>query len=175
MKYIFLLASVIIFLSCSQSNQTEDTLNNKNDFLVKKTLSPEIQAKKNESNKWYEKGNDFSLSDKRKEAVEAFKKAIDLDPYNTSAYNGLGAQFMYLKKYNESLDTFNMVIQIYNNSKYADSNESITWELKGRLLIVLERYEEAVESFNEAIKLDPNDHIAIKQRNYILEKIEEIK
>jgi len=73
---------------------------------VEKPLRVETDAKLE-----YNKGIDFYNSGQFDKAIEAFQRAIELEPNYTDAYYNLGMTFDYLKQYEASISTFKMLLE----------------------------------------------------------------
>ena len=61
---------------------------------------------------WLEIGTDYYMQDKYDDAMKAFEKALEVNPYSAKAYVGLGSTFFKLGKYQETVDALNRAIQI---------------------------------------------------------------
>ena len=84
--------AILIFLFCSVLTPV---------FAETKPVRVETDAKLE-----YNKGIDFYNSGQFDEAVDCFRKAIDLEPNYIDAYYNLGMTFDYLKQYEASLSMF---------------------------------------------------------------------
>ncbi len=103
------------------------------------------------SRAWYERavlltdsGGDFS------EAEAAFRKAIELDPNDTSAWTNLGFLLAEkLSRYEEAEAAYLKAIEL-------DPNFSLPWNNLGNLFAKLSRFDEAEAAYRKAIELGPN-------------------
>ena len=93
---------------------------------------------------WNDEGVDLVIEGKYEEALEAFNKALEIDPVYTEAWNNKGMTLTGLGRYEEAIVCFNMSLAI-------DSRDVVTWNNKGSALRDLGRYEEAIECYDKAL------------------------
>jgi len=98
---------------------------------------------------WTAKGNALYYQAKYDEALQAYEKAIELDPNSANAWTGKGNALAYLARYDESLQAYEKAIELNPNFSYA-------WTGKGTALAYLAKYDEALQAYEKAIELDPN-------------------
>jgi len=98
------------------------------------------------------------------EAVNEYRKVIEIDPNDAKAHNNLGALLQNLKRYEEAEKEYREAIKIYS---YYD----MTHNNLGILLHNLERYEETEKEFREAIKINPNYANAHYILGFLLEEL----
>ncbi|MFC1870224.1 tetratricopeptide repeat protein, partial [Chloroflexota bacterium] len=82
-------------------------------------------------------------------AIEAFTKAIDLDPDLALAFNNRGWSYIELGQYEQAIADCNQAIELEPDLALAHSN-------RGRAYIELGQYEQAITDFDKAMALDPN-------------------
>ena len=93
------------------------------------------------------RGNTLLALRRYSEALEAFERAIALDP-RASTYMNMSKVFLKLNRVNEALDALERAIELDpNNADYQSS--------KGHTLYILQRYEEARSAYDRASELDP--------------------
>ncbi len=108
---------------------------------------------------------------KREQAVDAYNKAIELDP----SFTGLEAQLYRagvifdLGMYNESVAAYDKLIETMpaNDTQYT----SMAWADKGSVLEKMGRKEEALKAFDKAIELNPTNAIAWAGKGNALESL----
>ena len=83
------------------------------------------------------------------EAIEDFKRIIELDKENTDAYLNIGICYDYMEEYNKSIEYYSKVIEIDNKALDAYYN-------RGLSKVGLKLYNEAFEDFIRAIDINPN-------------------
>ena len=108
----------------------------------------DIVGKEN-ANDLYKKANTFYDLKQYENAIDSYKKVVDIKPDFSPAWNGLGKTFYDTGKYQQASEAYNNAIQLENNDKEA-------WIGRGLSLYKLEKYEDAISSFNKALKLDDN-------------------
>ncbi len=95
------------------------------------------------------------ISEKKyEEALEAFNKAIEINPKDDNALSSKGAMLGTLGRHEEALEAFNKAIEINPKNDDALSN-------KGIALGYLGRHEEALEAYNKAIEIKPKNDAAL--------------
>ena len=101
---------------------------------------------------WYKKGRDLDRNGSYEEAVEAYERAIELEPGNATLHmakvpslNMLAIITNNQSKRNESLEAVNKALQI-------DSKNPSAWELKGEVFSQMKRYNESLEAYDKAIE-----------------------
>ena len=102
----------------------------------------------NDAVDWYNKGVVLHDQGKYDEAIQAYNKAIEIDPQYAHAWDNKGAALGAQGKYNEAIQAYDKAIEI--NPQYADA-----WSNKGVVLDDLGKYDETLKACNEAIRLDP--------------------
>ena len=103
------------------------------------------------------------LSNQKKldEALAAYQKAIQLDPKNVYAYNGLGFLYYNQKKLDKAIANYQQALSLPDDKSGAPttahtlvhSNLGLVFQEQGKL-------KEAIQQFKQAISLDPNYVIA---------------
>ena len=84
---------------------------------------------------------------------DAFKKAIELNPRNDSAYTELGRPYLEQGKYPQAEEAFKKAIE------FNPRNDNAYTEL-GRLYHLQDRFPQAEEAFKKAIELNPRNDSA---------------
>ncbi len=82
-------------------------------------------------------------------AIEAYIKAIAIDPNDADAWNDLGVAYRDLGQYENALETFKQAVRIDPDYEFFHFNLGLTF---GNLGL----YKDAVESFKQAIRINPN-------------------
>jgi len=93
-------------------------------------------------------GNVYSDLDRYKEALAAYKQAIQLEQTYAHPHHGLGNVYYRLGRYEEALDAYNQAIQL--DQTYAGPHNGL-----GTVYAMQGRYKEALDAYNQAIQLDP--------------------
>jgi tetratricopeptide (TPR) repeat protein len=123
------------------------------------------QVRDDESEEWFDRGENMIESGKYEEAISCFEKAIELKPDHYSAWNQKGAVLCdNLRRYEEAIASFNRAIEIKPDYHAA-------WHNRGVSLGKLGRYDEEISSFNRAIEINPDFHEAWSNRGVSLLEI----
>ncbi len=98
---------------------------------------------------WLDEGHTHYDAKRYDEALDAYERAILLDPSFARAYNGKGNALYYFKRYEEALAAFERAILL-------DPDCAPAYNGKGNALYYFKRYEEALAAYERAILLDPD-------------------
>jgi len=123
-------------LSTAQGEQYEEKLKEYNEAISR--LSTIGSAK----------GFSLEASDQKLEAIEAFTKAVELNPKDAAAYYNQGLAFDELGKYEEALDEYHASIKL-------DPKLAISYVGRGNAYYKLKKYEKALKDYDKAIELKP--------------------
>jgi tetratricopeptide (TPR) repeat protein len=102
------------------------------------------------ANEFVTKGDALGRSGRYNEAIQAYDKAIEIDPKLAIAWSNKGNVLGRSGRYNEAIQACDKAIEI--DSKLADALQS-----KGISLIGLGRYDEAIQALDKAIEIKPNN------------------
>jgi tetratricopeptide (TPR) repeat protein len=128
-------------LRTSESYQEQARPNN--------AVTPKTKVNVNGTAKaWNNMGLDLCAQDKYDEAIEAFDKAIEIDPEYAEAWYNKGNALYAQSKYNEAMQAFDKAIEI-------DPHDVYSWHNKGMILYEHGKYDEALEAFDKAIEINP--------------------
>jgi tetratricopeptide (TPR) repeat protein len=100
-----------------------------------------------ESDLWTILGNSYDELDQYEQAIEAHKKALELDPESFKAWTNLGAAYRHSDNYDEARKSYQKALEL--NPDYAEAYASL-----GALYIFEDEPKMAVESLEKALKLD---------------------
>jgi len=95
-------------------------------------------------------GNLFISEKRYEEALEAFNKAIEINPKDGYVFSRKGVALGIMGRYEEALEAFNKAIEVNPRDGYALSR-------KGFALINLGRNEKSLDIFDQAIEINPKD------------------
>lgn len=98
------------------------------------------------SSLWVDRGGAHMEVARYQDALEAYEKAIELDPNNADAWSGKGNALGDLRRYQESLDAYEKAIEL-------DPNNVGTWCGKGWMLDCLGRRKEATAVAQKVIDI----------------------
>jgi tetratricopeptide (TPR) repeat protein len=104
---------------------------------------------------YFDKANALRKEGKLKEAIEAFKAALLINPKSAEYYNELSYTYGLLGQDAEAADAARKALDIEPNNSYAAAH-------LGHLYAKMKQYDEAIKIFQKAIELAPQ-----KGRNYV--------
>ena len=110
---------------------------------------------------WYNRGFALNNAGKYDEAIQAFDKAIEIDPKYTKAWNIKGLALNYLGEYDEA-------IQVLDKAMEIDPNNALTWNIKGVALDNLGKHDEAIQALDKAIEIEPKFASAWSNKGWAL-------
>lgn len=109
-------------------------------------------------------GNDFMKSEKFKDAIDCYTKAIQIDPNNSVFYCNRAAAYSKLNNHKAAIQDCEAAIKI-------DPNYSKAYGRMGLAHASLDQYQQAKECFQQAIDLDPQNESYINNLKVAEEKI----
>src|SRR3972149_4143640 len=102
-----------------------------------------------QAKEWFEKGYQHSLNKEHDSAIEAYTKAIQLDPNYAFAYGNRGNAYADKGQYDRAIEDYNKAIALDPNDAPAYYNRGNAYYNKGQ-------HDRAIEDYNKAIAIDPN-------------------
>ncbi|MEJ2249857.1 MAG: tetratricopeptide repeat protein [Candidatus Lokiarchaeota archaeon] len=100
------------------------------------------------SKNWLERGKAFHERGDYDQAIDSFKKALNLDPNNPDILIRIGLSYRYKREYDIAIEWYEKVLQIDPKDKLALNNIAYAYECK-------EEYEKAIEMYERALEIDP--------------------
>ena len=107
------------------------------------TISVKRMSKR--SGAWNTLGRVQLQMGKRKDAIESFEKAIELNPKNSYAHNNLGLALIYDKRPEEAADALEQAVELEPVEAYVWNNLGMAYEQLDRLDDARQAYSNAVE------------------------------
>ena len=98
---------------------------------------------------WNQLGVAYGDSGMYKEAIEAYKQAIKIDPDDAEAHFNLGVTYGDSGMYKEAIEAYKQAIRIDPNLAEAHLGLGLTYNNSGM-------YKEAIEAYKQAIRIDPD-------------------
>lgn len=144
---------------------------------------------------WYQRGLQLAGERSYEEAIEAYDKAIQIDPENVGAWDGKALALKSLalsshdtEKFNESLKAYDQSIELYNEriAKNPQDTNALYYKglaLTGRALAMkageklnissdkddrIKYFEEAIDAYDRIIEIDPKYVTAWKNKGNVL-------
>jgi tetratricopeptide (TPR) repeat protein len=85
--------------------------------------------------------------------IDRFKRALEINPKNASAWDSLGAQYKVLGQYDEAIHAFQKAVSLdYSKVSYRHH--------LGLVLAAVGRMDDAITAFERVIKIDPDHSLA---------------
>jgi tetratricopeptide (TPR) repeat protein/transglutaminase-like putative cysteine protease len=143
------------------------------------TSAPDLKA-----SELVRSGHDALQNRRYEQAITLLKRALEMDPKDTKAWNYLGDTYVALRRYNDALDAYDELVKVnpydefvhndiaYVNrvqQRYPEAEASFRKQLElnpldkfaltslGGLLVDMKKYDEAVPQIEKAISLSPED------------------
>ena len=113
---------------------------------------------------WVEKGVALVMEGKYNEAIEAFNKAIELNPKDAVAYNNRGAAYGQTGNYKQQIEDSSKALQLNPKDAVAFNNRGVAYGELGN-------YEQEIEDCTKAIELNPKLAVAYYHRGIAYHKL----
>jgi tetratricopeptide (TPR) repeat protein len=110
-----------------------------------------------------QKGDDLMLQKRYYEALDAYEESVEIDPYNSIAWDKLGIAHMKTGRYEDAVLAFQKAADI--DPFYSDA-----WNNMGDSLATLGRNQEAIEAYNHALMVNENDLYALLHKGISLQE-----
>ena len=101
---------------------------------------------------WFNLGNAYMAIGQPDEAIAAYKKQIENNPYDAYAYNGLGLAYEQQSHFDEAIQQFRKQLEINPLDQYAHAN-------LGRLFLNQKKFADAVPELEKAVELQPKSAV----------------
>lgn len=108
---------------------------------------------------WNGLGNVYRSLGHFKEAIEAYRRAIHLNPAEGWPYHNLGFVYKNLQQYYEAIVSYERAIERFE----LDEQKAVSWNNLGNVHTALERHQDAIKAYRQAIHL--NDAYALPWHN----------
>jgi len=112
---------------------------------------------------WYNEGNLHSKANRYENAIEAYDKALQLNPDDIDIYISKATVLCELKRYLEALDAYEKVLQLSSSNKH-----DICYANMGHILYELKSFDAALKAYEMAINLSPDKEIFYIYKGEIL-------
>jgi tetratricopeptide (TPR) repeat protein len=105
------------------------------------------------------------------EAIQAYNKAIDINPQYADAWWGKGNALRQIGRYTEAMEAEAAYEKIVDAPGYTRPLTAIDWVNKGIELVADAKFDEAIQAYNKAIEINPQDKIAWAKKGDTLKAI----
>lgn len=127
-------------------------LQNQHFQLAADLLQKVVQLDPKHKDAWFDLGNAYMEVGKTDDAIAAYKKQIENNPYDGYAYNGLGLAYERQSRFDDAAQQFHKQIEVNPLDHYAHSN-------LGRLYLNQKNFAQAVAELEKAADLQPKNAV----------------
>jgi len=120
------------------------------------------------SGRYYNKGVLFERDGQFQEAMWNYKKAIELDPKNAGAHNGLGNLYLRIRELDKAKKEFQLVLMLDPTDAKARNN-------LGLVYLNMNEYIKAASEFIKAIDISPTNVAAYNNLGITYKKLKQFK
>lgn len=115
--------------------------------------SSNVSLKLIADNAYYNMGNRFTRLRQYEKAINAYHKAINIDPEKDEAYYNMGRAYYELKQYKEAINAYQKAIE-------SNPNKDKAYDGMGIAYTSLKQYEKAIKAYQKAIEINPRQQHA---------------
>lgn len=126
--------------------------------LICSFVAPACAGANETSIDWFMKGLDLYNQEKFDESIQAYNRALELDPNDSEAWNNKGVDEGILGRYDEALKSFENAVALNESYAQAWYNIGVIYDYKGY-------YYTAVQAYKRATQIDPSYQKALVRRN----------
>ena len=154
--YALLVSALLLAAACSgkQTNQGSNS-NAPADGTAQQQQDAQASADAREA---FERGMTAYRNDRDDEAVEAFRRAVELDPNFAEGFYRLGLAHNALKQTDEAEKAFREAVKAYEKLTKRDEKNSDAFYFLGLCYEKLGEYDDAVKALKEAVKTSPTEN-----------------
>lgn len=111
--------------------------------------TPKIALDEDNPQVWFDRGKQL-LDEDNEKALEAFDRALELDPNHDRAAINRGNALMNLGRHEEAIAAYDRALEL-------NPKADLAWANRGSVFFDLEDYEQAIASWDKALELNPKD------------------
>ena len=111
--------------------------------------SPTIEKKRPEEQEWFDKAYKASLAGRYDEAIDYYRKAIEINPDFGNAHANLGVTYMNKGNLNEALSTLQKALALDAQNAGTNYNLGLVYDKMGRT-------DDAIASYEKSIAINPS-------------------
>ena len=97
---------------------------------------------------WFNQGNQYYVSGEYTNAIAAYTKSIEIDPY-TTAYGNRGVAYGKLNQFGRAIEDYTKAIEI-------DPQDAKAYYNRGNVYSDFKQFDQAIEDYTKVIELNPN-------------------
>lgn len=125
-----------------------------------------VEVTPSDPESWNNLGYQYYRLQKYREALVAYKQALDLDPTYSLAWANICGVLSQFESYDLALEACDRALQ--NDSFWGTDGKALAWDNKGNVLFNLGRYQQSLDAFNRALAANPDYHNANINRVIVL-------
>ena len=167
---LFKSALLSLCLACALAgckSQNPESANAASNVNTSSVGSAPTQAQ-SEGQKYLAEGNELYKNDRDEQAIEAYKKAISVDPGNGEAYFRLGLAYAATGKRDEAEESFRKSVEVYEKYLRTNQKDAQAYYVMGQALVRIgnyqqdrakapKSYQDAVAALKKAVALEPEN------------------
>ena len=100
-------------------------------------------------NPWIRLGNIFETQDRKKEAVDAYRHAAEIDPQNAQCWSDLGDACFRINSYEEAIAAYRTAVSLDPQSGWPLCNLALTLTIQGKVDEAIPLYKASVDALAE--------------------------
>ncbi len=150
----------------AEVDQALEQLKTRSSLKLPQAIPTDSQQQSELGRDYAKQGEKFFLETRYEEAINAYDKALQLQPGLAEVWNNRGVVLTKLQRYHEAIASYEQAIQL--RSDYSDA-----WNNRGVALGKLKYYEAAVLSYDRAIQLKDNYVDAWNNRGFALTQLKQ--
>lgn len=152
LKYALIII-LIITTSYAKANvqQCNQYLSQRDQDNAIKCVEALIAYSPSDANLYIFKATIYSSFNNPQLAIEAFNKAVQIDPSNIKAYSLRGSVFMYLDRYSDAAQDFSSVIAL--DKRINQLFSASVFQQRGAIYQRMNLYTKAIEDYTQAAKI----------------------
>lgn len=154
--YALLVSALLASAACSRKQTNQGSNSNASaDGTAQQQHDAQASADAREA---FERGMTAYRNDRDEEAVEAFRRAVELDPDFAEGFYRLGLAHNALKQTDEADKAFHDAVKAYEKLTKRDEKNSDAFYFLGLCYEKLGEYNDAVKVLREAVKTSPTEN-----------------
>ena len=123
-----------------------------------------VRAGQWNANLFYDLGNAYFRTEAYDQAIDAFKRAIELNPRFGWPYSNLALAYVQKARFAEAILLYQRSIELFTG----DKDKAISWNRLGNVYRRLNDYENAIFAYQRADDLDPDNTTLSLQSRFSL-------
>ncbi|HEY9849775.1 MAG TPA: CHAT domain-containing protein [Leptolyngbyaceae cyanobacterium] len=144
------LANFLIDMAGKLANVLDEVVIRKHQVTVSKaSLENSLELLAENAEQWFNRGINEYEAGNLNDALPCFRRAIEIEPSFSYAWNGLANALRDLGQYEQAIEAYQRAIVIEPNFSYA-------WNGLANALTNLGQYEQAIAACKKVIQIDPN-------------------